>query len=54
MNNSNSKSSMSRRTFLGIAGGAAGVATMGSMRMLSAFSENHPEIDVEKNENPRT
>jgi succinate dehydrogenase/fumarate reductase flavoprotein subunit len=48
MNNSKSNTSMSRRTFIGLAGGAAGLAAMGSMGMLSAFSENHPEIDVEK------
>lgn len=39
---------LSRRQFVAIAGGAAGLAALGSMGFLSGFTENNLEIDPDK------
>ena len=46
MKNSTENKDMSRRYFIALAGGAAGLAAMGSMGFLSGYSENEQKLDT--------
>lgn len=48
MTNSQEKQEMSRRNFLGIAGGAAGMAALLSMGIPSSWAANKSTIDLNK------
>jgi succinate dehydrogenase/fumarate reductase flavoprotein subunit len=48
MKKSTEKKQISRRYFIAIAGGAAGLTAMGSMGLLSGFSENEHTLDITK------
>mgnify|MGYP002629693037 CR=1 FL=1 len=47
MRNSQENSSISRRHFLGLAGGAAGMAALVSMGVSTSWAKNNPEIDID-------
>jgi len=46
MINSQENNSISRRHFLGLAGGAAGMAALASMGVSTSWAKNNPEIDI--------
>jgi len=46
MNNSQENRNISRRHFLGLAGGAVGMAAVASMGFPSSWAANNPEIDI--------
>ena len=46
MNESQNKRNISRRHFLGLAGGAMGMAALASMGVPSSWAANEPEFDV--------
>jgi succinate dehydrogenase/fumarate reductase flavoprotein subunit len=46
MNNSQDNRNISRRNFLGLAGGAAGIAALASMGVSASWAANKPEFDI--------